>query len=81
DATTFTARIQSTRNGPIVTDILPPAARSLGPVSLRWQGSEFCEWISALLRLNRAGSVEEADAALKGWLVPTFSGMLADAGG
>jgi penicillin G amidase len=81
DATTFTARIQTTRNGPIVTDILPPAARGLGPVSLRWQGSEFCEWLSALLRLNRAGSVAEADAALKGWLVPTFSVMLADADG
>lgn len=75
------ARIRVSRNGPIVNDILPPAARELGPVSLRWQGSEFCDWIPALQRLNRAGSVAEAHTAVRGWLVPTFCLVFADVDG
>ena len=76
-----TITVRSSRNGPIVTDILPPAARELGPVSLRWQGSEFCEWLPAMLRLNRAANVAEAHDSLRGWLVPTFSMVLADVEG
>lgn len=80
-AAPVTARIRSSRNGPIVNDILPPAARKLGPVSLRWQGTEFCEWLPAMQRMNRANSVEELHAAVRGWLVPTFCLVFADASG
>lgn len=81
DAAPLQAVIRSSRNGPIVTDILPPAARGLGAVSLRWQGFEYCDWLSAMLRLNGARGVDEAQEAVRGWLVPTFSLVLADVDG
>ncbi|MFO1095262.1 MAG: penicillin acylase family protein [Planctomycetaceae bacterium] len=76
-----TARVRASRNGPIVNDILPPAARHLGPVSLRWQGSEFCEWLPAMLRMNRAQTVAEQHAAVRGWLVPAFCLVFGDVDG
>jgi penicillin G amidase len=70
-----------TRNGPLVDDILPPEARGTGPVSMRWLGTEPCDWPAAQLRLCRATTVAGAVAAIDGWLVPTFSLVLADTGG
>jgi penicillin amidase len=73
--------IRSSRHGPIVDEILPPAARNTGPVSLRWQGAEPCRWLTSLLTLDRAASVAEAHEALRGWLVPTFCLVFADVDG
>lgn len=70
--------VRSSRHGPIVDEILPPPAQGTGPVSMRWLGAGPCDWIAAQLRLNRADSVEDAQRAVRGWLVPTFSLMLAD---
>ena len=58
---TFT--VVRTRNGPIVDALLPPLARDTGPVSMRWLGTEVCDWTAALLRLDRARSVSDGVAA------------------
>jgi penicillin amidase len=76
---TFTVR--SSRNGPVVDDVLPPAARHTGPVSLRWQGFEPCGWLTALLALNRATTATEFRAAGEPWGVPTFNLVFADVDG
>jgi penicillin amidase len=73
--------IRFSRNGPIVDEILPEAARGTGPVSLRWLGATDCGWLTSLLALDRAKSVEEARAALRGWRVPTWSLVFGDAEG
>lgn len=70
-----------TRNGPIVDDLLPPLARDTGPVSMRWLGTEVCDWTAALLRLDRASTVRAGMEACDGWLVPTFSLLLGDTAG
>jgi penicillin amidase len=81
DADDVTLRVVRTRNGPLVDDILPAQARDTGPVSMRWLGTEPCDWPAAQLRLARARSVAEATDAIDGWLVPTFSLLLADSAG
>jgi len=73
--------IRSSRNGPIVDELLPAAARGTGPVALRWLGATECGWLTVLLALDRAKSVEEARAALRGWRVPTWSLVFADIAG
>jgi len=70
-----------TRNGPIVDGLLPPLACDTGPVSMRWLGTEVCDWTAALLRLDRAATVAAAFAACDGWLVPTFSLLVGDTAG
>jgi len=73
--------VVSTRNGPIVDALLPPLARETGPVSMRWLGTEVCDWTAALLRLDRAATVSDAFAACDDWLVPTFSLLVGDTAG
>jgi penicillin amidase len=73
--------VRSSHNGPIVDQLLPPSARSTGPVSLRWLGAEPCGWVTAVLDMNRARSVEEFRSALRPWRVPTFNLVFADAAG
>jgi len=73
--------IRFSRNGPIVDEIMPPAARTTGPVSLKWLGAYEGGWLTALLGMNRAKSAEEFRAALKPWHVPTFSVVFADVDG
>ncbi|MFN4259575.1 MAG: penicillin acylase family protein [Gemmataceae bacterium] len=73
--------IRSSRNGPIVSDILPPAARKLGPVSLKWLGASEGGWLTALLAMDRAASAQEFRAAMRPWYVPTFSVVYADVEG
>jgi penicillin G amidase len=70
--------IRFSRNGPIVDEILPPAAQGTGPVALRWVGATECGWLTSLLALDRAKSVDEARAALAGWGAPTWSLVFAD---
>src|SRR5262249_38283465 len=59
--------IRSSRHGPIVDEILPPAARQTGPVSLRWLGFEPCGWLTALVGMNRARTCAEFRAASRPW--------------
>jgi penicillin amidase len=70
--------ITSSRNGPVVNDILPPAARLTGPVTLRWLGFEPCGWLTAMIGMNRARTCDEFRAASRPWLVPTFNVVFAD---
>lgn len=81
DADPIDLTILASRNGPIVDDLLPPLARGTGPVSMRWLGTEVCDWTAALLRLDRARDVAGAFAACDGWLVPTFSLLVGDTSG
>jgi penicillin amidase len=73
--------VRFSRNGPIVDELLPPAARRTGPVALRWLGATPCGWPTALLRMNRARSADEFRQALRGWSVPTWSLVFGDVDG
>lgn len=73
--------VRTSRNGPLVDEVLPPPARHSGPVSLRWQGFEPCGWLTALLKMNRATTAAEFRAAGEPWGVPTFNLVFADADG
>jgi penicillin amidase len=73
--------IRFSRNGPLVDEVLPPAARQTGPVALKWLGAYHGGWLTALLGMNRARSAEEFREAIRPWHVPTFSVVFADVGG
>jgi penicillin amidase len=73
--------VHSSRNGPIVDDVLPVPARASGPVALRWLGAEPCGWLTALIGMNRANSAEELREATRPWRVPTFNLVFADVDG
>ena len=73
--------VRSSRNGPIVDDILPGFAQGTGPVSLRWAGTLPCAWPTALLTWNRAESCAELEDALRGWVSPTLSMVFGDVDG
>lgn len=73
--------ILSSRHGPIVDEILPPAAHGTGPVSLRWLGTEYCGWLPALLGMSRARTCAEFREATRTWLCPTFNLVYADSSG
>jgi penicillin amidase len=76
-----TKTIRYSRNGPIVDDVLPPAARGTGPVALKWLGTYEGGWLTALLGMNRAQSALELREAIRPWHVPTFSVVCADDAG
>jgi penicillin amidase len=65
--------IRFSRNGPIVDEVLPPAARRTGPVSLKWLGAYQGGWLTALLGMDRAKSAAEFREATRPWHVPTTS--------
>lgn len=73
--------IRFSRNGPIVDEILPAAAKGTGPASLKWLGMFPCGWLTALLQMDRAKNVSELREAMRPWQVPTFSLVLADVEG
>jgi penicillin amidase len=73
--------IRSSRNGPIVDDIMPAVVRPMGPVSLRWLGAEPCGWLTALIGMNQARSAAELREATRPWSVPTFNVVYADVDG
>jgi penicillin amidase len=73
--------VRWSRNGPIVDDLLPAAARQTGPVSLRWLGSEPCGWLRALIDINRAGSCADLREAARPWSCPTFNLVFGDVEG
>ncbi|HWG44552.1 MAG TPA: penicillin acylase family protein [Gemmataceae bacterium] len=73
--------IRFSRNGPIVDEVLPPAARHTGPVSLKWLGAYRGGWLTALLGMDRAKSASEFHEAMRPWHVPTFCVVYADSAG
>ena len=73
--------VRFSRNGPIVDELLPAEAAGIGPVSLKWLGATNCGWLTALLGVDRADTVEEFREAIRPWRVPTFSMMAADVDG
>lgn len=75
------AVVRSSRNGPIVDEVLPDFARGTGPVSLRWVGALPCGWPTSILELNAAESCDEFEEALRGWASPTLSMVYGDVDG
>jgi penicillin amidase len=73
--------IYSSRNGPIVDDVLPSPARKMGPLALRWLGTEPCGWLTALIGMNRARTSAEFREATRPWRAPTFNLLFADVDG
>lgn len=74
-------RVATTDNGPLVDELLPPVARGLGPVSLRWVGHEPCGWIAAVIGMNGSRDVAECRESMRPWLAPTFNMVFADVTG
>ena len=73
--------IRFSRNGPIVDEILPPPANETGPVSLKWLGAYHGGWLTSLLNMGRATTVEEFSESLRPWHVPTFCLVFGDVDG
>jgi penicillin amidase len=73
--------IHSSRNGPIVNQVLPAPARGDRPVSLRWLGMEEGGWLTSLLAMDKARGAGEFREALRPWHVPTFCVVYADTAG
>jgi penicillin amidase len=80
-ATEHVFPLARTELGPIVNHLLPAGIREGPPVALRWVGTDVSDEIGCMLRLNRAGGVEDFRAALAGWTCPTFNFVWADRGG
>ena len=74
-------RIQFSRHGPVVNEILPLREQQTGPVTLKWLGAEHGGWLTALLAINQARTVAEFREALRPWHVPTFTVVVADVEG
>ncbi|HZZ78188.1 MAG TPA: penicillin acylase family protein [Gemmataceae bacterium] len=70
--------IRTTRNGPIVDEIVSAAIRHMGPVSVRWLGFEPCGWLTATIGMNRARNCQEFREAGRPWMCPTFNLVFAD---
>ncbi len=73
--------IRSSRNGPIVDEIVPPQLRPTGPVSVRWLGFEPCGWLTATIHMSKAKNCTEFREAGRPWLCPTFNLVFADVEG
>ena len=73
--------VRFSRNGPVVDELLPEPTQHTGPVTLKWLGAYEGGWLTALLDMDRAGSVAEFRKALRPWHVPTFALVVADVDG
>lgn len=85
--------VTSSRNGPIVSDVLPEVMRDGRPVSLKWLGAclplalgegpgvRHSGELAALLAANRAKSAAELRRSFETWVVPTFNVVYADTTG
>lgn len=74
--------VRRTVRGPVVSALLPELEYWSGPpISLRWVGFEPESGLQAALDVARAGSVEQARQALRGWVLPPFNWVLADVDG
>ncbi|MEO1999770.1 MAG: penicillin acylase family protein, partial [Planctomycetaceae bacterium] len=76
-----TLNVRCSRNGPVVDDILPPAAQATGPVTLKWLGAYQGGWLTSLLGMDRASNITAFREALRPWHVPTFALVFADVEG
>ena len=76
-----TKRVIYSRNGPIIDELLPAQAKETGPVSLRWLGSTYCNWIASMQDMDRAKTIPTFRKAMDGWRVPTFSLVIAAVNG
>ncbi len=53
----------------------------LGPVTLRWLGAHEGGWLTAVLGMDKASSLDEFRQAIRPWHVPLFSIVIADVEG
>ena len=77
-----------TRHGPLLSELLKPQegesgfpddpALTAAPLSLRWVGHQPGKVVRAILRINRAQSWQEFDAALADWSAPSQVFVFAD---
>jgi penicillin amidase len=81
DAEPLTKTIRFSRNGPVVDEILPAPANTTGPVTLNWLGLHQGGWLTSLLDIDRAKTVQDFREALRPWHVPTFGLVFADTQG
>lgn len=70
--------VRFSRNGPVVNEILPLPQEQTGPVTVKWLGAYEGGWLTSLLAMDRARTVDEFRAALRPWHVPTFNLVIAD---
>lgn len=79
NATPHIERVVSTQHGPLVTPLLGKDIRARGlPLALCWSGAQLGGVVSALLKLNAATTLDEADSALALWHTPSQNVVLAD---
>ncbi|MGV3720242.1 MAG: penicillin acylase family protein [Actinomycetota bacterium] len=76
-----TLEVREVDHGPIVSDLLPPFARTGEIVSLRWVGLEPTDELSVMARYARATTVSEFREQLRGWCCPTFNFVAGDQAG
>ena len=73
--------IVRTRNGPIVTDLLPDPLKDTGPVTVKWVGASHGDEITCMFDLASASDCDTAREALAPWVVPTWSYVFGDVNG
>ena len=83
---TITHRVRETRNGPVISDILPQAAAAAGGgghvLALRWTALETVDrTVEAGMALARARDWEAFEAAIADFFSPTQNAIFADAEG
>lgn len=76
-----TVTIRETAYGPVITDAPMVEAGDGPPVALRWMGHRPSDEVTAMLRVNRAGSFAEFRSALDGFHVPGQNMLYADVDG
>ncbi|NKB68136.1 MAG: hypothetical protein GKR89_13825 [Candidatus Latescibacteria bacterium] len=81
DADPVELTVSSSRNGPIVDELLPGPLRHTGPVACKWVGASASDELSCLLALNAAPDCAAVRAALEPWVLPTLSMGFADTEG
>ena len=84
-------KVVITRHGPLLSELLKPQEGESGfpddpvltaaPLSLRWIGHQPGKVVRAILRINRAQSWQEFDAALADWSAPSQVFVFADCEG
>lgn len=72
-------RVRSTRNGPVISDLLDHEAFSDDQlISLAWTGHQVSHETLAGYRMNRARSIEEFEDAISGFRSPAMNFTYAD---
>src|SRR5207237_4824412 len=74
-------QVREVDHGPVVSEILPPFARTGETISLRWVGHEPTPELELMLRYARAPSAAAFREHLREWACPTFHWLLADRSG